>query len=146
MSTSTSLSVPTYACNHQNLTLFDLSAFKFIETIYIGDTSFRNVAKFVVDGLFKLRSLVIAHDSFSIVINRCESNMLHTCKISNCKVLKTINIGPTTFNDFSGGLELTNLPQLESLTLSDDWYGNRRFSFCYADFYLRSLLSLFNNM
>ena len=146
MSTSTSLSVPNNACNHQNLTLFDLSAFKFIETINIGDTSFRNVAKFVVDGLFKLRSLVIKYDSFSFVINHCESNILHTCKISNCKDLKSINIGPTTFNDFSGGLELTNLPQLESLTIGDAYTGYRRFTFCYANFYLRSTLLLYNNM
>ena len=146
MATSTSLSVPNYACNNQRLTLFDLSAFKFIETINIGYTSFKHVAKFVVDGLFKLRSLVIKYDSFSIVIDRCESNMLHTCKISNCKELKSINIGPTTFNDFTGGLELTNLPQLESLTIGDDYTAYRRFTFCYANFYLRSTLLLYNNM
>ena len=146
MSTSTSLSVPNYACNSQDFTLFDLSAFKFIETIYIGKFCFKYGAKFVIDGLFKLRSLVINDYSFSFDPYHSESNILYKCQISNCKDLKTINIGPSAFNDFTGGLELTNLPQLESLRIGDDDTRYDRFSFYYADFNLRSTLLQFKNM
>ena len=146
MSTSTSLFVPRHECNKYTITLVDLSAFKFLETFSVGSGAFKYATTLLIDGLFKLRTIVILYDSFSIITTRCESNVLHKCRINNCKDLKSINIGPTTFNDFSGGLELTNLPQLESLTIGDDYNGYHRFTFCYANFYLRSTLLLYNNM
>ena len=138
MSTSTSLSVPNNACNNQNLTLFDLSAFKFLETISIKRDNFKHVSSFIIDGLFKLRSIEIGGNAFTEFTNSCGNNPGKSCHIRNCKELKSILFEAATFIDYSAGLELSNLPKLESLKIGEHWVNVYSGCFCSSNFYLRS--------
>ena len=120
MSTSTSISVPYQSCNHQNLTLFDLSAFKLQETIYIGGNNGKYVNTFIIDGLFKLRGLQIATGSFNGVNGESVPNPSKSFHVVNCKELKTIEIGGECFRELFGEFELSRLPKLESITIDSN--------------------------
>ena len=117
MSTSTSLSVPNNACNHQNLTLFDLSAFKFIEIVEIDSGNFLYTTTFIIDGIFDLRNVTILKNSFTQHPNGFGNDSNKSFQILNCAKLESIQIGEYSFSDYGGEFELSNLPQLQSIQI-----------------------------
>ena len=138
MSTSTSISIPYKSCNHQNLTLFDLSAFKLLETIFIDGANFKFVNTFVIDGLFKLRSINLDHRCFVNKVE-CVNDPNKSCHIRNCKELTSLTIGVHVFDEYGGGFELLNLPKLKTIFFGNSYDLDRTYNFCYSDFSLRSI-------
>ena len=136
MSTTTSISVPNNACNHQNLTLFDLSAFKLTEWIYVGQRNGKYVSTFIIDGLFLLRSLTIDKRSFTESNNNPEYNPSKSFHVTNCKELKTLDIDSLSLIDFSGEFELSKLPKLESVVIDGSTVSDLCFS--YTNIHLHS--------
>ena len=116
MSTSTSLSVPNNACNNQNLTLFDLSAFKLVETVHIDNGNYIHTTAFVIDGLLTLRNVTILSNSFTQHPNGYDNDPNKSFHILNCDKLESISIGEYSFSDYGGEFELSNLPQLQSFS------------------------------
>ena len=106
MSTSTSLSVPNNACNHQNLTLFDLSAFKFLEIVEIDSGNFLYTTPFVIDGIFDLRNVTILKNSFTQHPNGFGNDSTKSFQILNCAKLESISIGEYSFSDYGVEFEL----------------------------------------
>ena len=137
MSTSTSLSVPYNACNNQNLTLFDLSAFKLLETISIGMKNCKYVSIFNIDGLFKLRSLQISEQSFTET-GKCGNNPSKSFHVINCMSLKSLNIAFHSFMEYAGDFDLRNLPLLESISIGSGYTYDSAYNFCHASLQLRS--------
>ena len=117
MSTTTSISVPYQSCNNQNLTLFDLSAFKFLETVEIDSGNFLYTTTFVIDGIFDLRNVTILKNSFTQHPNGYGNDSNKSFQILNCDKLESIQIGEYSFSDYGGEFELSNLPQLQSIVI-----------------------------
>ncbi|KAK8790594.1 hypothetical protein WA171_004337 [Blastocystis sp. BT1] len=84
-----------------------------LKRIEIGHDCFKNVNRFVIDGLNELKTLVIGKNSFCLDwVNREGSK----CLIMNCDQLSDINIGYRSFYWYES-FELKNLPSLISIQL-----------------------------
>ena len=122
-STVTLLILPNWICNDINYTIFDFSRFSRVESIEIGDNSFRSVQAFKIDGLNRLKSLKIGKRSFTHKKSWFGKDKSKSFHILNCELLESIQIGEYSFRDFAGEFELKNLPNLASIKF-------QRHSFC----------------
>lgn len=142
-STVTTIVIPNWTCNDKDYTIFDFSRFLVVESIEIGDNSFGSVNTFRIEGLDKIEVLKIGKNSFTQLK---ESNW-NICKleyqskvfnITNCKCLKSIEIGEFSFSDFGGLFLLDNLPNLQCVHIGK--IGRKSYNFCYSSFVIRSML------
>ena len=119
----TALTVTANSCNDNTINVVDLSSFKFVRSVVIGDSCFQYVQIFSIVGLNWLESVSIGSSSF-----RDGSDSLvdgSELKIVNCPQLKSLSIGGRSFGRYNG-FELSQLPQLKSIIVASD------FSFQYA--------------
>ena len=121
-STITSIILPNWTCNDINYTIFDFSRFIQVESIEIGDDSFSSVQTFKIDGLNRLKTIIIGSNSFTHNKNDIGNDKSKSFHILNCESLESIQIGEYSFSDFGGEFELKNLPQLQSITLGYDTF------------------------
>ena len=84
-----------------------------LKRIVIGDECFGNVRLFEMDGLSELEIIVIGEKSFRIIGSERSDG---TCRIVNCPILKSIQIGDKSFRDYHS-FELNNLPSLHSIEI-----------------------------
>ena len=117
-SSITSIILPNWTCNDIDYTRFDFSRFTHVESIEIGDDCFGSVKTFKIDGLNRLKTVIIGKNSFTHKKNNLgnddKSKSFH---ILNCESLESIQIGEYSFSDFAGDFELKNLPQLQSIQI-----------------------------
>ena len=131
----TDLQIASDCCNDVNT--LDLKKFRWLQSIEIGNESFKKVQSFVLDGLKKLRSLKIGNHSFTQVKNvegysqaiievARESNVMKSFHIMNCESLESIEIGVQSFSDFGGDFELRKLNSLQSIQIGEgvNWSNN----------------------
>ena len=133
------LNIPSWSFNNElNMIELNLNRFMNLESIEIGNDCFESVKTFQIDGLNRLKTIKIGHNSFTQVklndfendgsgsISKCrnESKSFH---ILNCKSLKVIEIGCHSFCDFGGEFELRNLDNLESIKIGEIGYGSMNF-------------------
>ena len=86
-----------------------------LKRIVIGDGCFKCVRLFELDGLNELESVVIGEWSFKISDKeRTDGDY----RIVNCPKLKSIEIGYDSFYDYHS-FEMNNLPSLQSIVLGD---------------------------
>ena len=99
---------------------FSPSRFQSLKTLVIGNGCFRNVRVFEIDGLSELESVVIGERSFRIAWKETTDG---SCQIVNCPKLKSIQIGKESFEDYHS-FELNNLPSLQSIDIGREcfWY------------------------
>ena len=102
-------------CNGYEGTEFILRGLPALKSIEIGDSCFKSVRVFELDGLSELESVVIGESSFMISI--CERSDC-SCRIVNCPKLKSIQIGYDSFRDYHS-FELNNLPSLQSIDIGE---------------------------
>ena len=98
---------------------WDVSLLYNLESIEIGNDCFRSVQTFQIDGLDRLKTIIIGTNSFTendIDDGNDPSKSFH---ILNCESLESIEIGEQSFSDFGGGFELKNLPQLQSISIGN---------------------------
>ena len=120
-----------------NYTKFDISRFKLLESLEIGEDSFRSIELFLINDLPELRSLKIGLNSFSKLknkVSRYESKSFH---ILNCKSLESIEIGANSFSDFGGEFELSNLKSLKSIKIGS--IDNISCNYLYSSFTIRGM-------
>ena len=84
-----------------------------LKRIVIGEGCFGNVRVFELDGLDELESVVIGERSFRISEKERSNG---SCQIVNCPKLKSIQIGNRSFYDYHS-FELNNLPSLQSIVI-----------------------------
>ena len=127
------LSIPAKACNSESLTIFDLSAFKLLQSIEIGDENMYNANSLLIDNMIQLKSIKIGSNSFTKHKNSYGKDDSRSFRISNCdklesieigqysfsdySKLESIEIGQYSFSDYSGKFELSNTPSLKSLKI-----------------------------
>ena len=141
------LNIPSWGFNNElNMNELNLNRFENLESIEIGNDCFGSVQIFEIEGLNRLQSLKIGHNSFTQVkyndfendwdgsISKCrnESKSFH---ILNCESLKVIEIGCCSFADFGGEFELRNLENLESIKIGE--IGYRSMNFYWSSFNIR---------
>ena len=123
--------------NNENYNIFNFSRFNILEELIIGDDSFMYVNEFVINELYKLKSLSIGMNSFTTRKNNYGIDESRSFIISNCVELKSIEIGRYSFSDFSGSFELFNLPKLESIKIGV--IGSTSNNFFYSSFEIRGI-------
>ena len=125
----TALTVTANSCNDNTITAVDLSSFKFLRSVVIGNYCFYNVLAFSIVGLNWLESVSIGYRSFdsSTLVDGSQF------KIVNCPQLKSLSIGGWSFGRYNG-FELSQLPQLKSVVVShyNNGYGTYYGSFVYT--------------
>ena len=109
----TVLTVTANSCNDNTINVVDLSSFKFLRSVVIGDFCFQYVQIFSIVGLNWLESVSIGSSSFTYYDSSLKSSEL---KIVNCPQLKSLSIGGRSFGRYNG-FELSQLPQLKSVTI-----------------------------
>ena len=113
----TALTVTGNSCNDNTINVVDLSSFKFVRSVVIGDSCFQYVQIFSIVGLNWLESVSIGTYSFwsdgSLLVDS-------EFKIVNCPQLKSLSIGGRSFGRYNG-FELSQLPQLKSIIVASDF-------------------------
>ena len=113
----TALTVTDNSCNDNNITVVDLSSFKFLRSVVIGHYCFKYVQILSIVGLNWLESVSIGTYSFwsdgSLLVDS-------EFKIVNCPQLKSLSIGGRSFGRYNG-FELSQLPQLKSIIVASDF-------------------------
>ena len=113
----TVLTVTANSCNDNTMYTVDLSSFKFLRSVVIGNYCFYNVLAFSIVGLNWLESVSIGYRSFG-----SDGSLLvgSEFKIVNCPQLKSLSIGYRSFGRYNG-FELSQLPQLKSIIVASDF-------------------------
>ena len=113
----TALTVTERSCNEKSIMVVDLSSFKCLRSVVIGNSCFKNVQVFSIVGLNWLESVSIGRDSF-----RSDGSLLvgGQFKIVNCPQLKSLSIGGESFGGYVG-FELPQLPQLKSVVIASSY-------------------------
>ena len=148
-SSISNLNIPSWSFNNElSMIELNLNRFMNLESIEIGNDCFGSIQRFEIEGLNRLKTIKIGHNSFtqfksndfvndfagSITKCRNESKSFH---ILNCKSLKVIEIGCYSFADFGGEFELRNLENLESIKIGEIGYGSA--NFLYSSFIIRGI-------
>ena len=113
MESSNTMIIPNGYFNENSIASFNISNNGVLKKIVIGDYCFGNVRVFDLDGLSELESVVIGQKSFRIDIY---IQMDGSYRIVNCPKLKSIQIGDYSFRDYHS-FELNNLPSLQSIDM-----------------------------
>ena len=113
----TALTVTDSSCNDNTITVVDLSSFKFLRSVVIGNSCFQYVQLFSIVGLNWLESVRIGEYSFGSDGSLWEGSEF---KIVNCPQLKSLSIGGRSFGRYNG-FELSQLPQLKSIIVASDF-------------------------
>ena len=116
----TALTVTANSCNEDTINVVDLSSFKFLRSVVIGNSCFGYVLAFSIVGLNWLESVRIGSSSFGSDGSLWEGSEF---KIMNCPQLKSLSIGYWSFRRYNG-FELSELPQLKSVEIVSDRYNN----------------------
>ena len=112
----TALTVTDNSCNDNNITVVDLSSFKFLRSVVIGNSCFQYVQLFSIVGLNWLESVSIGYRSFGSHGSLWEGSHF---KIVDCPQLKSLSIGYYSFGRYNW-FELSELPQLKSVVMTSN--------------------------
>ena len=115
---SNTMIIPNGIFNGNNVASFNISNNEVLKSIVIGDNCFGKVRVFDLDGLSELESVVIGESSFRI--DKYERND-GDYRIVNCPKLKSIQIGHNSFQDYHS-FELNNLPSLQSINMGNQCF------------------------
>ena len=107
----TELVICSNTCNELNV--FCLNKFKWLESLEIGDNCFEHVHTFKIYGLNHLKTVTIGKKSFTQKKDRSGNDKSKSFHIRNCPLIESIVIGEYSFSDYAGEFELKNLPQLQ---------------------------------
>ena len=120
--------------NSPSFTVLDLSRFKSVRRIEVGDESFMYVTMVNMTGLSELESVEIGENSF--VKKRRGSDPNRHFYLKNCPKLKSLKMGRYSFNDYTViEIENCSLESIEMGDLNEDGY-----NFRYASLELKSIL------
>ena len=133
----TELTVPSTSLNDASLTVLDLTRFKRLKRIVIGDECFMYVEEVKLIGLSKLESVEIGKNSFTKYKNGFGENPNRHFYLKNCPKLKSLKMGRYSFSDYTV-IEIENVDALEVIEMGglDEVSCN----FFYASLELKSIL------
>ena len=131
--TVTELTVPSNSLNDASLNVLDLSRFRRLKKIVIGDECFMYVNEVKMVGLKALESVEIGMNSFTKEKNNAGNDPNRRFYLKNCPKLKSLKMGRYSFSDYSV-IEIENVDALEVIEMDGSC------SFYYASLELKSIL------
>ena len=133
----TELTVPSNSMNDASLTVLDLSRFKRLKKLVIGDESFVNVNETRLTGLYSLESVEIGMNSFTQHKNDDGNDPNRHFYLKNCPKLKLLKMGRYSFSDYTV-IEIENVNALEMIEMGE--LNEVSYNFRYASLELKSIL------
>ena len=107
--------VNNYTCNDSGLTVLNVSRFAHLQELIIGDGCFRYVNAVIIEGLTKLRRVVVGDNSISR-----EAGVL---SLKNCNSLEELSLGDHSLQSYSS-FEVFNTPSLEVMEIGSSSFSN----------------------
>ena len=114
----TVITVPSDCLNDSSLTMLDLTRFKRLKKIVIGDECFMYVGVFSITGLSELESVEIGMNSFTKNKNGYGSDPNRHFYLKDCPKLKSLKMGRYSFSDYSV-IEIENVDALEEIKMGE---------------------------
>ena len=133
----TELTVPSTSLNDASLTVLDLTRFKRLKRIVIGDECFMYVEEVKLIGLSKLESVEIGKNSFTKYKNGFGENPNRHFYLKNCPKLKSLKMGRYSFSDYTV-IEIENVDALEVIEMGE--LKKDSYNFYHASLELKSIL------
>ena len=118
-----------YKCDESGITELNLTKYRNLKSVTIGDNSFPYVSELKIVGMEELESVEIGASSFSL----SEGHFY----LKNCPKLKSLNMGCYSFSDYSV-FEIENVNALEVIEMGE--LNEVSYNFRYASLVLKSIL------
>ena len=128
----TKIHIDSKECNYEEFGVMDLSRYKNLKSVVIGDASYKYVNEVKVNGLSKLESVEIGMNSFTQHKDSNGNNPNRHFYVKNCPKLKSLKMGCYSFSDYTM-IEIENVDALEVIEIG-------AYSFSYASLELKSVL------
>ena len=137
--TVTEITVPSNSMNDASLTVLDLSRFRRLQKLVIGDECFMYVNEVKMVGLIVLDSVEIGKNSFTKYKStyHITPDPNRHFYLKNCPKLKSLKIGRYSFSDYTV-CEIENVDALESIAMGELSYDSS--NFMNASLELKSIL------
>ena len=131
------ITIPSNSLNDASLTVLDLSRFRRLKKLVIGDECFMYVNETRLTGLRYLESVEIGKNSFTRHKNGYGNDPNRHFYLKDCPKLKSLKMGRYSFSDYTV-CEIENVDALESIEIGElnEWSCNFR----YASLELKSIL------
>ena len=129
------MTIASHCCNEDEMKAFDLSAFKQLKSIVIGDDCFGNVIDTRIIGLNQLESVVVGKNSFTKHKNGSVNNKNSKFYLMNCSMIRELKMGCFSFSSYCVCM-IENVPSLEVIEMGK--LNAESFNFYYANFQLKS--------
>ena len=95
------ITIPSNSLNEASLTVLDLSRFRRLQKLVIGDECFMYVNETRLTGLYYLESVVIGKNSFTQHKNSFGQDSNRHSYLKDCPKLKSLKIGSYSFSDYT---------------------------------------------
>ena len=123
--------------NSPSFTVLDLSRFKSVRRIVIGDESFMYVNEVNMTRLSQLESVEIGMNSFTQHKNSSGNDPNRHFYLKNCPKLKSLKMGRFSFSDYTV-IEIENVDALEMIEMGE--LNEESTNFLFASLELKSIL------
>ena len=110
--------IPSNSMNEASLTVLDLSRFRRLKKLVIGDECFVYVKETRLTGLYYLESVEIGMNSFTQYKNTWRNDPNRHSYLKDCPKLKSLKIGGYSFSDYTV-IEIENVDALEVIEMGD---------------------------
>ena len=129
------IAIPSNSMNETSLIVLNLSCFRRLKKLVIGDKCFMHVNETRLTGLYYLESVEIGRNSFTQHKNAwygIAPDPNRHFYLKNCPKLRSLRIGDYSFNDYTV-IEIENVDALEVIEMGD-------VNFAHASLELKSIL------
>ena len=133
----TELTIPSNSLNDASLTVLDLTRFRRLKKIVIGDECFMYVDEVKMIGLSEMESVEIEMNSFTQHKNDYGNDPNRHFYLKNCPKLKSLKMGRYSFSDYSV-IEIENVDALEVIGMGE--LNEESFNFYSASLQLSSVI------
>ena len=131
------ITIPSKRLNDASLTVLDLSRFRRLKRLVIGDECFRYVKEIRLTGLYYLESVEIGMNSFTKNKNSYGYDSTRHFCLKDCPKLKSMKVGRYSFSDYTV-IEIENVDALEVIEMGE--LNDGSWSFYWSSLELKSIL------
>ena len=131
------ITIPSNSLNDASLTVLDLSRFRRLKRLVIGNECFMYVDEVKLIGLSELESVEIGMNSFTKNKNWYGNDPNRHFYLKNCPKLKSLKMGRYSFSDYTV-CEIENVDALEEIEMGE--LGIVSSNFWHASLELKSIL------
>ena len=124
-------------CDGYGWSVLDMSVYRGLKRLEIGDNNFKNMRELRLIGLSELESVEIGVNSFTKQKDSYGNDPNRHFYLKNCPILKSLKMGRYSFSDYTV-IEIENVDALEVIEMGE--LNKLSFSFWHASLELKSVL------